>query len=512
MREQLYQPDMSRLARSALIVAVFFGVEKVLGLMRQLIVNRQFTRAELDTFNVANNLPDLLFAVISGGALAIALIPVLSEQLEKGGRPALWQLFARVANLVFLVTLGLAVLLAIFAEPLVAWEFGLAPGFEPEKQAVVVELMRLNLIATLLFSLAGLVIAGLQANQHFLLPAIAPTMYDLGALFGLLFLAPLQPTQIGPFSLPTLGLGIRGVVYGTILGAALFLLVQVPGLVHYKFRWQPGIRLRSPAMQQVVRLLLPRAFTVLFIQLIFIVTDNLASRLVEGSASALSPAWLYMQVPETLIGTAIGVVLLPTLSEQIALGQRQAFQDALHRAIRVILALALPAAVMLAVVIPPVAGLFSSIDSQLLIWAGRAFLLGLVGHSLLEVAVRAFYAQQNARVPLIAAGLTLAAFILLAVLLYRPLQAAGIGLANSLAFSLEALFLLWLLNRNLPGLLRVSRTLGRASLAALFAGGLALIVFNLLSASLVAAIAALLVGGLAALPLIWPEVKILIRL
>ncbi|MBE9523529.1 MAG: hypothetical protein IMY76_00420, partial [Chloroflexi bacterium] len=156
---------MKHIARSTLIISVFFGLEKILGFARQLMISRTFGRSqELDAFNAANNIPDMLFALISGGALAMALIPVLSEYLATKGRPQAWDLFSRIANLVFIVTLVFSILIAIFADQLVRWNIGIAPGFSPQQQALVADLMRLNLMATMLFSLSGLVIAGLQAN------------------------------------------------------------------------------------------------------------------------------------------------------------------------------------------------------------------------------------------------------------------------------------------------------------------------------------------------------------
>ena len=242
---------MSRFAKSTLIVAIFFGLEKVLGFARQIIIARQFgLSSQLDAFNAANNLPDLLFALISGGALGIALIPVLTETLQKEDRRAAWDLFSRIANLVFLVTAGIAVVLAIFAGPLV--HHVVTPGFSLEQQHLVTNIMRLDLIATILFSLSGLVIAGLQANQHFLLPAMAPSMYDLGMLFGVIILAPETGYHIGPLTLPAFGMGIYGLVYGGIIGALMFLLIQLPGLVMYKFHWIPAIDLHNPRVRQVL--------------------------------------------------------------------------------------------------------------------------------------------------------------------------------------------------------------------------------------------------------------------
>ena len=372
---------MSRLARSALLVAFFFGIEKILGFVRQVFIARQFGLSpQLDAFNAANNLPDLLFALISGGALALAFIPVLSETLEHKGRQPAWDLFSRIANLVFLVTGSLSVLIALFSNQIVGWRLGIAPGFTHPQQILVADLMRLNLIATLLFSMGGLVIAGLQANQHFLLPALAPSMYDLGMFFGVLVLSPTTPYRLGPLTLPALGLGIYGLVYGVILGALLFLGVQIPGLIRYQFHWTPAINLRHPGVWQVLRLMGPRVMTVFFIQLVFLVQDNLASRLVAGSVTALVYGWLFMQVPETLIGTAIGTVLLPTLSEQVARQDTAAFRQTLNHTLRVILSLTIPVAALLSLTIRPVVAIlgFDAAGTNMVTWTVRGYLLGLI--------------------------------------------------------------------------------------------------------------------------------------
>jgi putative peptidoglycan lipid II flippase len=511
---------MRHIARSTVIIAVFFGLEKVLGLARQLIISRTFgdTVNLLDSYNAANNIPDMLFALISGGALAMALIPVLSETLEKEGRPQAWGVFSRIANLVFLVTAGFSIVIALLAERLVRWNIGIAPGFGTEQQALVAELMRLNLVATLLFSMAGLVIAGLQANQHFLLPAVAPSMYDIGALVGILILVPETGFQIGPVTLPALGLGIHGLVYGTILGAALFLAIQIPGLVKYKFRWSPKINLNHPGVHKVLTMMGPRVLTMFFIQAIFIAQDNLASRLVEGTVAALVYGWLFMQVPESLVGTAIGTALLPTISEQAARNDRDALVLSLNTTIRVILALTIPATVLLITGIGPVAGVlgFDSRVTELIISITRAYSLGLVAYSIIEVTSRAFYAQQNAWTPLLTITLTAAVFIGLGVPLAAGLGGTGIALANATAFTFELLVMLWLLNRKFPGFASSRSTLKRVIPASVGSGLVVLLLYRLIpfdSLSLFTgaflALGVLVLSGLLVLPFIWPELKLL---
>lgn len=506
---------MSRIFRISLMLSFFFGLEKLLGFLRQILIARQFgLTAELDVFNAANNIPDTIFALISGGALAVAFIPVLSEYLEKDGRQAAWDLFSRIANLVFLVTAGISLLVALFAHQLVGWRLGVSPGFSLDQQALVADLMRLNLVATLLFSLAGLVIAGLQANQHFFLPALAPAMYDIGTLFGVLVLAPENGYQLGPLTLPALGLGVYGLVYGVILGAALFFGIQIPGLIRFGFRWTPAINLKDSGVRKVLYLLGPRIATVTFIQFVFLATDNLASRLSTGAVTVIVYGWLIMQVPETLIGTAIGTALLPTFSEQVARQEKTLFAASMNQTLRVILALTLPATALLAFAIRPLVDIFGfdAAGTDAVVWTARAFLLGLAGHSLLELAARGFYALQDARTPLFTAGLMAASFVLFAVLLYRPLGPAGIGLANTLAFSGEAILLLFILNRRVPGLIRVDGTLARVVLVSLGGAALVFALMRLPLPALPLAVGALIVGGLSVLPFIWPEVRLLIKL
>jgi len=393
----------SRLSQVSLLLAVLFTVDKLLGVARQMLISRQFGLSdELNVFNAANTLPDMIFMLISGGALTIAFIPVLTEVLNKDGKKAAWELFSNVLNLVFLVTAAVAIIFGIFAQPLVSSQLGVAPGFSAEQMQLTVILLRLNLVATLVFSVSGLVMAGLQANQHFLLPALAPIFYDLGQIFGAVILAPSEPYHLGRIALPALGLGVEGLVYGVIIGALLHLLIQVPGLLKYQFRWQPSLNLKETETQKVLKLMGPRVLSMLFIQLIFIVQDNIASRLATGSVTALTYGWWIMQVPETLIGTAIATAVLPTLSEFFNQGKMEQFKTQIEKAARSMLTLTIPIAVIAAVVILPVIQTllgFTLSDATWVAAVTRIFLLGIVGHALVELFVRSFYAIKSHAFP-----------------------------------------------------------------------------------------------------------------
>ncbi|MCS7179156.1 MAG: murein biosynthesis integral membrane protein MurJ [Anaerolineae bacterium] len=506
---------LSPLARASLMVAAFFALDKVLAFGRAVVVARQFRfSAELDAFNAANNLPDMLFALISGGALAMAFIPLMTRALTLQGRAQAWSLFSRVMNLAFVVTVSLAVLIALFAEPIVRAEIGIAPGFGRSQQRLVAELMRLHLVATVLFSLSGLVTAGLQAHQHFLLPALAPTLYNVGQIFGALVLAPEEGYVLGPLRLPHFGLGVRGLVFGVILGAALHLAVQVPGLIHYRFRWTPILDLRSPEIRDVLRVIGPRLATMFVIQLVFVARDNLASRLGQtGAVSFLTYGWMIMQVPETVLGTAVAVALLPALSRYAAYANWQAFGATLEKVLRLLVALTLPVAVIGAVGLEPLIQAVFGLDGggrATLAWTTRAFLLALPGYAIQEVLTRSFYARKEALIPLFSVMIRFAVYLAIgisALAFFRPVGAPAIALAD-LALSAEALVMLRWLNRRLAQRIRLRRSLLRGLGAALLAGGLSYGLMSMLPGPAgLAALSGMGIAGLLALRLIWREIR-----
>src|SRR5512136_91411 len=227
-----------RVLISALIVGAGFFVSKVTGILDDLILARTIKPGpELDAYYAAFGLPDLLFTLIAGGALASAFIPVFTGYLAAGDREGAWKLASSVVNVAFLGTLAAAAVVALIA-PWLVRRF-LAPGFAPDQQMLTANLMRLILISTAIFSVSGLVMSALQANQHFLLPALAPVMYNLGILAGVIFLAPM--------------LGVWGAAIGVVIGSVLHLLIQVPGLIKYKAKWTAWLGWHHADLRRVIR-------------------------------------------------------------------------------------------------------------------------------------------------------------------------------------------------------------------------------------------------------------------
>lgn len=384
------QADTRRMARNTLLLMVAFGTAKAISLAQTFIIASVFgVGDEWDAFVTANRIPEQIVLLIGGGALSYAFIPVFSGFLAHEDRSGAWRLASAVINTVFTVTLALSALGFLFAPWLV--EHVVAPGFSAEKVAQTVTLMRILLISTLIFSVSGMFQGILHSHNHFLLPALAPILFDIGILFGVAFL-------IGPF-------GVYGIAWGAVLGAALHFSVQVPGLLHYRMRWWPRLGWRDPALRQVIALMIPRVAGLGVVTFNTLVFNNVASRMGSGAVSAFDWGYRLMNIPETLIGSAMGFVVFPTLATFSALGDDDRKRGAMSGALRFILIATIPAAVGLVLIGRPLIsllerGAFDAEDSALVYGALQFFAFGIIFQSLHEVVARSFYADRDTLTPL----------------------------------------------------------------------------------------------------------------
>lgn len=445
------------IARNTLVVGASFALAAAAGLLRNIVVAQRFgIGAALDAYYAAFRLPDLLFTIVAGGALATAFIPVLAESLARRDREGAWRLGSAILNLVVLVVSGLAALAAL-AAPLLVRTL-IAPGFAPAAQAETADLMRLVLVSTVIFGASAVATAVLHGVKHFFLPALAPVVYPLGVAAGAWFLAPTM--------------GVRGLAVGAILGAALHLAIQVPGLWRYGFRWRPVLGLGSREVRRVALLMGPRILDLGIWHLTLLTTTNLASRLDAGSVAALEWGWDFMQLPETVIGTAFGLVALPTLADLAASGNLAGLRRTLGETLRAVVTLTVPAAVGLVLLGRPLLalvyerGAFDAAATETVYVALRMYALGLVGHSALELAARAFFAQQDTVTPLLIAAAWAAVSIGLGLALMGLMGHAGLALANSVAITGEVLTLLFVLRRRWAGIegRAILANLGRVAL------------------------------------------------
>lgn len=451
--------DRRRIALAAAIVMAFFVLSRVTGLLREIIIGTHFgTSADLDAYLAAFRIPDLIFQLVAGGALGSAFIPTFADYWVRGDTSGAWRLFSRTLNLVTLVLVILAALAALFALPLVRWV--IAPGFTPEQQVLTARLMRLMLLGTVVFGAGGLVMGALNALQHFLLPALAPVLYNLAIILGALLLAP--------------HIGIYGVAAGAVMGSVAHLLVQIPGLWRHGARYTPSISVGDAGVREVMRLMGPRMLGLLFVQLHFLVNTILASRLDAGRLSALNYAWLLMLLPLGIFAQAIGTAVFPTFAAQVAAGHAAAMRATFGLILRTVFFLTIPAAAGLwALRVPLVSvllerGEFGAASTRLVAMALAAYAVGLTAHAAVEIGVRAFYALHDTWTPVRVGVAAMALNIVLSLAWVGRWEHVGLALANSVATTVEMALLLWLIHRRMGGFPTrpLMATLGRSALAA----------------------------------------------
>jgi putative peptidoglycan lipid II flippase len=468
--EQQGAADKAQIARAAGLVMALFVVSRALGLFREMVISHQFgTGGDLDAYLAAFRLPDILFQIVAGGALASAFIPTFAEYLALGDKKDAWRLASAIINLVLIFTSVLALAAGLLAPWLV--RAVIAPGFDLQRQALTVSLMRLMLLTPVIFGVSGVVMGILQAQQHFLLPALAPVLYNLGIIAGAVALAP--------------ALGVGGLAVGVVAGALGHLLIQIPGLLRYGLRYTATLGLRQAGVREVGRLMLPRVVGLAAVQVNFLVTTILASGLRPGSLSALNYAWLLMLLPQGIFAQSVATAAFPTFSTQAAKGQRVEMRSTLSATLRAVLYLSVPAAVGLIVLRVPLVqmiferGAFTETSTQMVVWALALFALGLPAHSLVEIIVRAFYAMHDTKTPVLIGVAAMILNIALSLVLITAFEAAGwmphggLALSNSLATGIEMVILLAVVRRRLDGLegRRVAGSLARIALASAAMGG-----------------------------------------
>lgn len=421
------------------------------GLARSILVAGTFGASpELDAFTAANRVSETLFLLVAGGALGSAFIPTFTGLLARAEKDSAWRLASALANAVILTLSLLAVLLAVFAPQVV--RYALAPGFseKPELFALTVSLLRIQLISTVLFGLGGLIVGILNAHQIFLIPALTPAMYQLGIIFGTVFLSP--------------RMGIYGLAWGVVIGALAYLLVQIPTLIKQKGNYTLTFGSENPEVRRVIFLMGPRLLGVAVVQLNFWINIRLASQMEEGSVASLSFGFALMLMAQAVIAQSVAIAAMPTFSAQHALGKIDEMRSSLAASLRGVILLALPASVGLILLREPLISLlyqrgeFDEHDVQLVAWALLWYAAGLVGHSVMEVLTRAFYAQQDTKTPVMIGTIAMGLNVVLSFMFARWFSQiswmphGGLALANSLATALEATALFIFMRRRLNGI------------------------------------------------------------
>ncbi len=428
---------------AAAIVAFGFLGSRVLGVVRSSVMANQFgSEPELAAYHVAFRLPDLIFQVLAGATLGSAFIPVFIRLYRRESQDAAWKLASSVITLVTLATAVLCVvgfLLAPWLVPLQAPDLGKDIGQHEQLTDKAVELTRLMMLSPFLFAVSGMITGILNARQRFLLPALAPMLYNLSIIAGAVFLSD--------------SMGVDGLAVGVVVGAGLHLLVQIPGLFQERMPYRPSLDTTSPAVREVGRLMGPRVLGLAAAQVNFVIAVFFASKVSTDAVVNLNYAVLIAGLPLAVFGMTISTAIFPTLAEQVADGDFTALNDLISRALRTIMFFTIPAAVGLTLLREPVTitllehGAFRATDTAMVSSALAWFCLGIIPLAGVEIHSRGFYALGNTRTPVLFAIGAVAVNLGLSAALWSPFAHDGLAFAFSAAAWAEWIGVYWMYHR-----------------------------------------------------------------
>lgn len=438
------EQQQTSILSAALIITLANVVSSISGLIRQRLLisaffNTQTSREAFEALLVAFQIPDTMFQLIVLGALSAAFIPVFSS-LKKRDAEQAFMMSSIVMNIMVITFLIASVLVAIFAEPITQWRTGEA--FTPEQITIVTNLTRIMLVAQVFFAISNLLSAVLQSYQRFILPSIAPILYNIGIVIGVYTLEPI--------------LGIYSAGFGVCLGAFLHMVIQLPLAYKLGFRFRWSLNHTFPGVRELLKLIPARVLTIGITEVQNLSLGFFATSLGNLSFVVIRLALTLMALPIRIFGVPISQASLPFLSEQSEERDRQKFRDLVLQSLNHISFFALPASVLLLVLrIPIVRLLFgtSNFPWSTTLDTGRAVAiisLSVAAQAMAQLLIRGFHALKDTRTPLYVTIAAVGSYLLGSayVVFFTDWEVLGLALITSLSAFLElGLFLVLFHNK-----------------------------------------------------------------
>lgn len=435
------------LLRSSLIVSVMTMLSRVLGLCRDIVFAHSIgAHAGADAFFVAFKIPNFLRRLFAEGAFAQAFVPVLSEYRQQGSHAAVQALVNRVCGCLGVVLTTITVL-TIVGTPAVTFLF--APGFwqDPFKFGLVEDMLRLTFPYLLLISMTGLAGSILNSYDRFAIPAFTPVLLNLSLISAALWAAPY-------FDPP-----IMALAWGVLLAGVVQLSFQIPFLWQLRLVPKPIVDWKHPGVKRILLLMGPAIFGVSVSQINLLLDTVLASFLPTGSVS-----WLYYsdrlaELPLGVFAIAIATVILPNLSRQHVGDDSHLFSSTLDWALRLVLLVAMPAAIALVLMAMPILttlfqnGQTTANDTAMSVLSLRAYSLGLVAFMLIKVLATGYFSRQDTKTPVKVGIIAMVVNMVLNIAFVLPLHFVwqvghvGLALATSVSAFINAGLLFYGLRR-----------------------------------------------------------------
>lgn len=443
----------STLAKSAGLIGLATMTSRVLGLARDTALAAVFGASQsphMDAFNVAFRIPNLLRDLFAEGAMTAAFVPTFTRTLKAEGKEAAWRVGNLVMNALIVVT-GVLVLLGIVFAPeitllLADEKFTSRPG----SLELTVQLTRIMLPFLTLLAIATAMMGMLNSLRRFFIPSLSPAMFNVASIFSIFALVPLMPR----FGLPA----IAAIAIGTLLGGLGQIVTQWPLLRKEGFRYQPLVSFRDPVVVEILRLMGPATLGLAAVQVNVFVNTHLATGQEQGAVSWLQYAFRLMYLPIGLFGVSIATASLPDISRHAADDDLRAIRTTVSRALRMMLMLNVPAMVGLMVLAEPIVALiyqrrmFSEYDTISTAAALIFYAPGLLGYSAVKIASPTFYSLRDARTPVTVSVISIAANLVINLVLVQVLGYRGLALGTAMAALINAVVLFWLLRGRIGGI------------------------------------------------------------
>lgn len=426
------------LLRSSLVTGSMTSMSRVLGLVRDIVLARLFGPGDgADAFFLAFKIPNFLRRLFAEGAFSQAFVPVLSEYRTRHTHAEVQQLVNATATWLG-GTLLIVTMVVVAAAPVIAWPIAWGFTSDPEKFALFVQMLRITFPYLLLISMTAFAGSILNSYDRFAVPALTPALLNLSLIASALLLSPW-------FRQPEVALA-----WGVLIAGVSQLLFQLPFLVRLQLMPKPVRRAGHEGVQRIMRLMVPALFGVSVSQINLLFDTFIASLLVTGSVS-----WLYfserlMDLPLGIFAVAVATVVLPSLSRRHAERSAAEFSALLDWAFRLVVLIALPAALALVLISEPLivtlflSDNFTATDVVQVTYSLQAYSLGLIAFMLIKVFAPGYYSRQDTRTPVIIGIIAMAVNMVLNIALVfgAGMAHAGLALATSLAAFLNAGLLL----------------------------------------------------------------------
>ncbi|MFC1811949.1 murein biosynthesis integral membrane protein MurJ [Thermodesulfobacteriota bacterium] len=469
IKQSAHQPDSekTRVTKAAGVVGSATLLSRIFGFIRDVVIAWFFGAGlSSDAFFVAFRIPNLLRRLFGEGSLSISFIPVFTEYLSNQGKTEAFKL-ARSAVRLFSILLAATAVGGILVAPLIIRV--IAPGFidSPEKFQLTVILTRIMFPYIFFIGLVALSMGILNVLGHFAAPALAPVFLNI-AMIGSVFL--ISPHLDDP---------VAGLAIGVIIGGILQLSLQVPFLIQKGFYFWQKAKIYHPGLKKIGKLMLPTIFGAAVYQINIVVGTLLATLLREGSVSYLYYADRLVQFPLGIFAIAAATAVLPSLSRQAVAEDFSGLKDTFNHALNLVFFITIPAMVGLIVLREPIVallfkrGAFDAETTRLTAHALLYYSVGLWAFSAVRIVVSTFYSLQDTTTPVYTAVVSVAANIVLGIVLMKTrLEHGGLALATSLASMLNLGLLVWALRGKLGsmGWRNITKSAGKTMICSAIMG------------------------------------------